>query len=364
MRVYGLLGAGLLSACSQQPAPEQQWLDSTVSLIQNQYERFADESEHLSTTVSAFCQGGEQATERDVSEAQLLEAWQAAMAAWQTVQWVSFGPVSDENDDWKIQFWPDKKNIVARKMRGLFGGGQPITAATLAEASVVLQGLSALELLLYDPAFNVVSEAQIQPRRCAVAMAIGERLNATASSLAARWQQPKVVSYWTAATGDAEAAVQARQARVAEILDALLAQMERIKLDKLGSPLGYRNRQQIANGYLAESWRSQTSLKNIEANLESFSQLLQGNGAYDLERLLQAHGHEALAQTLSQRVDGLQQRLSELDSESVQTLLDSPESLAALQALYKDFGSLNSILKQQLAPALKVTLGFNANDGD
>jgi predicted lipoprotein len=40
---------------------------------------------------------------------QLKPQWMRAWAAWQSVQWVQFGPIKQDGREWALQFWPDKK---------------------------------------------------------------------------------------------------------------------------------------------------------------------------------------------------------------------------------------------------------------
>ena len=45
--------------------------------------------------------------------------WKNTMQAWQRIQWVNFGPITENSREWQIQFWPDRNNIVGQKIKFL-----------------------------------------------------------------------------------------------------------------------------------------------------------------------------------------------------------------------------------------------------
>ncbi|MCB1403259.1 MAG: signal peptidase, partial [Rhodobacteraceae bacterium] len=55
-----------------------------------------------------------------------------------------------------IAFWPDDRGFTARTLAGLIAAEDPIAGdpAGYGEVSIAARGLFALEMLLYDPAFD------------------------------------------------------------------------------------------------------------------------------------------------------------------------------------------------------------------
>ena len=100
---------------------------------------------------------------------------------------LAFGPLAEGNRAWQIQFWPDKKNLVARQVEALLNSKPGLTAADLDNASVVVQGLTAYEYLLFDPALDLNNSEQ-KARYCPLLVAIGEHQQSLAADILASWQ--------------------------------------------------------------------------------------------------------------------------------------------------------------------------------
>lgn len=356
--VHGLvlvITLAVVSACDSTP-PEAKWVAAVSKRIGSDYQALLKESETLASSTATFC-------EQPVDLSPARTQWLRTMDAWQQVQWVRFGPILENNDDWKIQFWPDKKNIVARKVGQLLEREQAIDAATLDKASVVVQGLTALELLLFDDNFSqrYGENTPQAEKQCQLLRVTSEYLVTTVNRISEGWQDDDFQSRWlaTATTGSDSTQVDAES----QIVAAMLSQMEKVKLDKLGGPLGYKNRNRQPNGYFAESWRSHSSLANIQANLLALARVIDAQDGYDLRRLLAHHGAAPLADQIQAQVNKCLSLLSDIDKPLSEAVMDSAYK-PRLDALHQAVGELNSLLKSGLATALQIKLGFNSNDGD
>ncbi|MAR93038.1 MAG: hypothetical protein CML06_19505 [Pseudomonadales bacterium] len=350
----------LLTGC-EQVSPQQQWLQVVADRIAADYGDLQRQAGTLSVTLQNYC-----ASPAPEPLAAARDQWRQTMDAWQRVQWVRFGPITENNDDWKIQFWPDQKNIVSRKAQRLLNTEGPIDAARVADASVVLQGLSALELLLFDPDYmaNYGLESGEQTpqgrRQCELITAIGKHFAGTTTRVHQAWVDSGIRQQWqeTSAAPD-----HSGKGPMAEVVGAMLSQLEIIKTDKLGAPLGYKSRSHTPNGYFSESWRSQSSLRNIWVSLQTLYSLAKHPEHYDLEQLLQQTGHGELAADLDMAFAVALQTLADIQQPLVTAVADSTGRQQVV-VLHQAIAQLNSRFKQQLAPALGISLGFNANDGD
>lgn len=355
----GILLAGLLlllSGCKDDMTPDQRWVATATRQIVEHHQALARLTEKQHEQAMSFC-----ANPSAPALEKMQQRWRDSMGAWQQLQWVRFGPISENNLDWKLQFWPDKKNILQRKVQGILDSGEPITPESLAKASVVVQGFSAQELLLFDAAFAVPEQFH-QSRQCALLLA-NTRLTAdVAQRLDDHWQDKIWLKRWLqpqATVADQTAAA----SRGGDVLDALLAQVERIKLDKLGEPLGLKTRDKKPNGYFAEAWRSQHSLANIQHNLAAVQALITPEKGYGLFQYLKDRQQPALADELVIRIDNVHLALQQISPPLRQAVMDD-EQRKTVEACARSVGELASFLKQQVAPALGLSLGFNANDGD
>ncbi len=345
----------LLSSCFC-PPPEEKWVTALSQRIGSGYQALHAGSQELDQRVQAFCVGS---AGIDAPRSQ----WRATMDAWQNVQWVRFGPIIENNDDWKIQFWPDKKNIAARKVNKILNNEQSITVEDVANASVVVQGLSAIELILFDEPYvsQFAEGAERAEKQCELLGAIAENLQVTTHKILQDWQDPEFQTGWQASVSGPQDGVHANA--VSDVVGGMLAQMEKVKIDKLGGPLGYKNRNRQPNGYFSEGWRSESSLANIKTNLLSLQELIDNDDAYDLRRLLESNGNGVIADEFQTRINDALVQLATIDMPLRKAVMDVG-ARQQLEELHQSIAGINTLIKTKLTSALGVNLGFNANDGD
>ncbi|MFT8162359.1 imelysin family protein, partial [Salmonella enterica] len=85
------------------------------------------------------------------------------------------------------QFWPDKKNLVARQVTALLGAKPNLTQADLDGASVVVQGLSAYEYVLFDKTIDL-GDSATKARYCPLLTSIGEHQQQLAAGVLQQWE--------------------------------------------------------------------------------------------------------------------------------------------------------------------------------
>lgn len=349
-----MLCAILLAACKQDLPEEQRWQGSVTRALVDDHQTLRRLAQKQHEQAESFCSAPSEAGLQ-----KLQNRWRDTMTAWQHLQWVRFGPVITDNDHWKLQFWPDKKNLVQRKVQELLRSEAPMTPETLEKASVVAQGLSAQELLLFDSQFAQVEK--FPGRQCDLLRVSTQRVANVSERLTRNWQDKEWLAEWFHPAP--RPGVSVAQVRNGEILDALLAQVEIIKNDKLGEPMGLKTRDKTPNGYFAESWRSQHSLANIQQNLKAVQQTVSPAKGYGLFLYLKDQQHSEVAEELIILLDNLHLALQQIQGPLSEAVTD-PQQQESLNAAHRSAGALASFLKQKVAPALNVTLGFNSNDGD
>lgn len=347
-----------LSACGK--TPEEQLLQATGSqALLPLHEKFLAESLNLAQSTSAFCA---QRSRSSTDLAALRNRWVGAMNGWEGIQSIQFGPVIEDNQSWKVQFWPDRKNLIARKTEQFVKGDEAITLPAVQEASVVIQGLSAMEYLLYDkPAEKLLSD-EGQPY-CDHLSTAATNLHQVADFLYQRWH-PKGGNYlgtWQS-PGPDNLAYPDKNAAIGALIETLVYGLERIKRDKLERPLGLSNAGQ-ANPFLLEWWRSKQSREAILINLHSLQLLYSAGDGAGLEELLRHRDKEELSRQVTALFDqaisataSIEGSLSENHSEAA--------NRSAINTLHQTLGELLAAFKREIPATLGITLGFNANDGD
>lgn len=338
-------------ACSSSEDPYQQTSAALgEQVIYQAHQQWQASNQQLVSSAKAFCQA-EQSLEQ--TRADFLQA----QHAWAALQPLLIGPLNEGNRAWQVQFWPDKKNLVARQVKQFLKANPEHTLADVQSGSVVVQGLSAYEYLLFDQDVDFADASQKQ-RYCPLLQQI-----------AVNQQQlgDDVLSQWQGSEGMLAQLTTFPNQRYAEPLEALTAilQEQVISLDglkrKLGAPLG-RSNKNIAQPYQAQSWRSQASLNNLSAELNSALALWQGTDQYALRNLLTAE-HADLVKQIDAAYLQAQQELAAF-KQPLTVLLGDEQQRQGLLALYDSFDRVHRLHEDELARALGVQLGFNANDGD
>lgn len=350
-----------LSACS--PPPEEQLLADTTRLsILPAYRDFLAASRQLREATTTFCSATEQSTD---TYTVVRSAWRNTATTWAGIQSLQFGPLLVDNQAWKVQFWPDRKNLIARKVEALIKEDAPIDVARVEKASVVVQGLSALEYLLFDDIAGQLSRYQQadSQRRCDLLIAASAHLEGVAIFLHTAWQSDggNYAATFSQPGNNNQEYPEAKVA-IGTLLDSLVYGLELIKRDKLERPLGLAETgTQI---YLLEWWRARYSRAAIVANLSALHQLFSAGEGFGLDDYLQqvVDGTD-LAKAIDQGFRHVISQASEIET----PLFDapsSPETLAQAKALSDTITELEVRIKKEIPPLLGITLSFNSSDGD
>jgi predicted lipoprotein len=362
LKTLGLATAmGLIVACSP-PSPTSKVLTDTSTLaILPAYQLFSQNSQQLADTVDNFC-GAPNAEQFNMVRA----AWRVNVDSWSAVQNLQFGPLLIDNQAWKIQFWPDKKNLIARKVEGLVRTGEALDVKRIDDASVVVQGLSALEYLLFDSKFGVLERYTDEQgiRRCELLSAVSTHLQGVASGLFNDWR-PEVGNYLEifTQTGEHNAEYPDDSVAMANLLGTLVEGVELIKRDKFERPLGLASSDSQAQIYLLEWWRSQYSKSAIISNLTALKTIFLAADGYGLDDyLLNAKERGDLSSQIQQRFDSSIAAANAMPNSLFASA--EPYSQEKLIAFQKEINQLLVILKTELPEALGINLGFNAKDGD
>ena len=308
-------------------------------------------AEELETVIRDYCAAPTE--DRSVLES----AWRAAMRAWQRVQHIAVGPIEEANRRWRLQFYPDNNEAVERGVDDALKGTGPLTQPVIANRSVGVQGLPALEYLLFF--IGGLDDPDEGPRRCELAGAIAANVSLLATETGAPWQEGgSFIDDFVNARGDF---MEGDDVLVA-ILEALGIQSEFIADRKLKPALpAYRNAEGLESHY------AEYSATNIAANLTAFRRLFDSIApdAYRLRDYLErAHEADEVSALLADQLDAARQALDVIEgSGSSLEEVVSERSSSDVEALYDAFQDLAD-LSVEAAVAAGVELGFNFQDGD
>ncbi|MDV5860474.1 imelysin family protein [Pseudomonas mendocina] len=347
--IASLLGLALLG-CGQQDPRAKVSAALADGVLLPAYNSWQEADRQLAVNAEAFCAGN-----ADLGTAR--QAFLGAQSAWAGLQPLLVGPLAEGNRAWQIQFWPDKKNLVQRQVEALLKSKPQLSNDDLAKASVVVQGLTAYEYMLFDPALDL-TQAEQKARYCPLLQAIGKHQQALAAQIMDEWQgKPGMAEQLKAFPNERYA--DANEA-IADLLRVQVTALDGLK-KKLGAPMG-RQSKGIPQPYQAEAWRSAASLANLGAALANAELLWHGSNRDGIQTLL-GDDQADLANRIDAAYQDTRQRLAALDK-PLGDLLADEAGRAALNELYDSLNRLHRLQESELAKALDVQIGFNAHDGD
>jgi predicted lipoprotein len=331
----------------------------TDGVIVPGYQSFAAATQSLQAALPEFCAAP---TPERLMRAR--SAFAKAMVAWQRVQPIVFGPIVSGGRTSVIQLFPDRRGAISRQLSGALAAKDPklVAPGGLEGKSVALTGFPALEQILYDDARLPAADPSGVDADyvCALAAAIARNLAEQAADVLADWQRPGGFRDAVLSAGQGNDTYFDAEDASADLLKSLNTALQSVIVLKLEAPLGASVEE--AKPRRAESWRSELSLANIRANLETAQALYATAGGFG--DALQALTDEDQLDRAIRR--GFERAFTKLDAIALplHVAVADPKGRAQVEALLAEVKGLRLLVGQELAPALGLLIGFNAMDGD
>lgn len=329
----------LVSACSN--PREEVTVQITEQVLLPAHQQWHHSNAALVVAAEGYC-----ATELDAPA--LKQDFYRVLQAWSFLQPLMVGPMAEGNRSWQVQFWPDKRNMVALQVEALLDASSPLSQEALESASVVVQGLSAFEYVLFDEAVDLDNQTE---RYCPLLIGIARHQQQLSEQVVALWEEPLGMKNLLGGFPNQ------RYASVDEALGAILrTQITAVDVlkKKLGTPMGRFNKG-TPQPWQAEAWRSQHSLVNLQASLAGARAVW--------ERVRSLVGNADLVARIDAAYENTAQKLAGLPK-PLMVLVQDTDNQARLQSLYDSLDNLERLQQVELARDLGIQLGFNANDGD
>lgn len=287
------------------------------------------------------------------------EGFNGAMDAWMSAQHLRPGPLLLHLRNERIAFWPERRGIVARQLGQLLNGTTPVSAEAIAKQSAAVQGLTALERLLWDTDLTPARFAGENARRCEVATAIGRNVATVTGEVRNEWHAlaPALVR------GEATSVGQNAGDAVGNLYSSLVTASQIVTDQKLLAPMGTSIDE--AKPAVAESLRSGRTMRNVTLNLQAMGAMVAGeNGGPGFVSLIPgtAEGKAAAAAATAAFADAAKAAAA-VPAPFERTIGETrPRQVA--EAALKAVKTARDALTQKLPPLIGITLGFNELDGD
>ncbi len=304
-----------------------------------------------------FCASGDRA-----SRARTQARFHDAMEAWMGVQHLRFGPVELFMRADRFHFWPQARGKVEAVVRALVAAGDDsaLHPSRISRASTAVQGLLAAEVLLYSSEFLGTGRGTSMIG-CGLLEATALNMRSMAAGILAGWQEGEPpFARLLAEPGSQNPYFQDHRDATLSFFKSLHDSLQLIADAKLRPVVG--DTFQAARPRMAESRRSGRSLRNVIDNLEALQALYRGEGG---------PGLGALVKTGDPKLDRLLRKAFRLTIATARSINRPLEEAAVDRSLRPQaekltiqVRALRQIVRDRLAPALALSAGFNALDGD
>ena len=320
------------------------------------YERLAVATNSFAGAAETFCAGAS-----DADHDRLRAGFHDTMDAWMGVQHLRFGPMDFFMRGYRFYFWPQARGKVAEAVAGLVAAGEDDERLTrIGRANVAVQGLLAVEVLLYDERYLGTGDGT-GATGCGLLAAAAANMRTMAAGILADWREGDApFARLLTMPGPDNPYVEDHAAGTLAFFQSLHDSLQLIHDVKLKPVIG--TSAQAVRPLLAESRLSGRSRRNIVATLEALQALYLGEGGAGLGDL---------AAAADPKLDRLLRRAFRLTLVTARSVDGPVEEAAAdpalrpqVEKLATQVQALKQIVRDRLAPALGLAVGFNALDGD
>jgi predicted lipoprotein len=343
-------------ALAQSAIPNRDIVEGAIDgFIRPGFAQFARQAATLDERVGLLCDtpsSGALSVARTQFDATVLD--------FSRVEFVRIGPLGVGDRLERLLFWPDRKGIALRQVQGALAEEDATATdpATLEGKSVAMQGLVALEYLLFGTGSEALHDAS-GTYRCAYARASVALIRGLADTISAEWND-------TTPAGAAEALLNPKpeaddyrtETEVQEKLAATLIHgTEAIRDQRITPILG-----EAAGSPKPKSalfWRSNMTVPALTANFAGM------HGFFVAAKYPEAIGSENawIANGATFEFQNAARAAWAIMSPMEEAVAD-PHQLQALKYLVAVTKSLDTLLGQNLAAALGLSVGFSTPDGD
>lgn len=274
----------------------------------------------------------------------LIEAYHSAFDAWMGVSHLRFGPTEVDNRGFALAFWPDLRGKASKALRKLVIEEDPIVTdpGEFARVSVAARGFYALERLLFDPEFTGSDKPAYV---CQLVRAVAKDIDLVSDVLLEDWRSD--FAQEMTQSGDI---YPTHKAALRDLYKTLTSGLQYTAELRLGHPLGSATRPRPRR---AEARLSQRSLSNVVLNLEALREL---TAAVSQE-------HREIATSLDQLFADALAAAQDV-SDPAFSNIEEPQERLYLEVLKQRIEAIRTAMQMDLGPALGVSSGFNALDGD
>lgn len=335
-------------ATAQIVTPSEILRSSVSNVIRPQVKAFAESGLEMAAGMAGLC--AEPGSDR---LAETRDAFANLATAYGRMEFFRLGPLLEDNRADRILFWPDRRSIGLKQVQQILAeqDADATGASGLYAKSVAVQGLGALEFVLFGTGWETLSVAD-GAFRCAYGRAIANNLAQIGADIVDAWADPEGIAGHLMQP-DARYADYRTETESLEALVGLVAHGVEAMRDTRVNPFiaGDDGR---ASPKLALFWRSNQTIPMLRANMDGLRRLVTYSGVV---------ADPALAAQIDVAFDRAEAALGTVTA-PVEEAVNDPTQAAALADFVEATRQLQTLIGEDLSATLGLSVGFSSLDGD
>lgn len=327
--------------------------DAIDGFIRPAYGRLVETAADLSKSMVTLC-----ATPSPDNLAAARAAFSRTTATWSEVEIIRFGPITEQNRLERLLFWPDRKGTGLKQVQAALADKDATAtdAATLGQKSVAMQGLGALEFVLFGTGADELA-GTLAAYRCAYGKAISGNIGAIASEVDAAWRDDKGFASQWKNPGAANPLYRDDKEALTELLEVYVNGLELVRDVRVNGFLGKNSASDKPKQALY--WRSEGTGASLAGNIAGMQALFAASKFGELVSADERWVAESI---------GFEFTNAQAAAASITGPIDAALADPAKREKLSYFALVTSSLSEQfgvrLSGALGLTAGFSSLDGD
>lgn len=328
--------------------------------IQPAYRQLQQETRQLKGGVKQLC------SEPTAGQfAKVQTQFRRTVLAYAGIEHIHFGPVAEDYRFERLAYWPDRKGRGLRAVRRVLRSYDETVwkPDALSQKSVALQGLSALEFLLYGKGREVLGDGDSSNTfRCRYAYSITINIHRISEALVAGWQDEAPIVQALLNPAPDHALYRTRKEVVLEFYKMVTTGLQRIHDLKMSPLLGADAAH--AKPRRAQFWRSGMTVDVLRQNLKSIEQFVVVSGFRDLLPKRPIDLPRYVDRLFKEKYRAIGDFSIADKQMAIDGIVRGKDSREAFKKLMKNVNHATVGFARNLAVAADLPMGFNAADGD
>lgn len=340
-------------AAQTPPTPDTIMAAAVNEFIRPGFAELATETETLAGAMAGLC-----ATPSAATLETAKTAFAGVAVSYGRIEFLRIGPLMQANRTDRLLFFPDRKGIALRQVQAILAGDDASNtdATVLATKSVAVQGLTALEFVLYGTDAETLTTAD-GAFRCGYGNAIAQNMANIARDMTAEWNadggtadhlmhpKPEYADYRT-------------ETEALEQLVGLVAHGVEAVRDARLNPFIAKG-EAPAKPKQAIFWRSNLTVPMFEANLSGLADIMSRSAV--ARAVPEAHKdlYDAIQAEFAKGMEA-----GGVITSPVEQAVDDPAQAKGFVDMVEVTRNLQALIGDTLSTALGLSVGFSSMDGD